>query len=341
MSIAVSKQLNDSERLLRMFAGSLISQTVYAVTELRIPDLLAEGPRTCQELAALTQTEASMLYRTMRFLCDEDIFRETEEQTFELGPLGPLLRSDMPDSLYAHALMYGQPWHSQPAGHFLESLTKGISAFEVKYGTNVFSYLAKHPEAELIFQNSMTAYSRSIIPSILSAYDFSPFDTVVDIGGGHGILMEQLLTSCTQAKGIVFDQPAVIEGTTQFMKQSGLEERCVCVGGNFFEAVPEGGDAYMMKHIIHDWSDEESVSILSNCRSVMKKDGKLLLFEIVLGSGNEAHFGKLLDMEMLAMSTGKERTQAEYERLFQQSGFRLNRIVPTSTHVSIIEGVPK
>ncbi|MCM3339959.1 hypothetical protein M3650_15290 [Paenibacillus sp. MER TA 81-3] len=340
MSIAVPKYLNESERLLRMLAGSIISQAVYAVTQLRIPDLLAEGPRTCQELASLTQTEASMLYRTMRFLCDEDIFRETDEQTFELGPLGPFLRTDTPDSLYAHALMYGQPWHSQPAGHFLESLTKGVSAFEALYGMNVFSYLAKHPEAELIFQNSMSAYSRSIIPAVLAAYDFSQFDTVVDIGGGHGILMEQLLTSCTHTKGIVFDQPAVIDSAKQYIMSLGLEARCDCMGGNFFESVPQGGEAYVMKHIIHDWSDEESISILSNCRSAMKEDGKLLLLEVVLASGNEAHFGKLLDMEMLAMSTGKERTQAEYERLLQQSGFRLNRIVPTSTHVSIIEGVP-
>lgn len=340
MSAEVMEHSEVSGKLMHLLAGSLITQSIYTVARLRIPDLLAERPLTCQELAELTQTQASPLYRVMRFLCGEGIFHETEDKTFELGPLGQVLRSDTPDSLHASALMFGQPWHMKPACHLIDTLTKGIPPFEAAHGMDIFTYFSQHPEDEQIFQNTMSAYSRRIIPAVLGAYDFSQFATVIDIGGGHGILMEQLLRSCKNTRGIVFDQPAVIEGTKQFMKRSGLEDRCKCVGGSFFESVPEGAEAYIMKHIIHDWSDEESVAILSNCRKAMGNKGKLLLLEIVLDSGNETNYDTLVDMEMLTKTTGKERTQAEFEQLYLESGFRLSRVVPTSSTVSIIEGVP-
>lgn len=340
MSAKVMDHSEVSGKLMHLAAGALITQCVYAVARLRIPDLLAEKPLTCQEISELTQTQPAPLYRVMRLLCSEDIFHETEEQKFELGPLGHVLRSDTPDSLHASVIMFGQPWHMKPTCHLLDTLTKGIPSFEAAYGMDIFAYLSQHPEDERTFQNAMSAYSRRVNPEILAAYDFSQFGTVVDIGGGHGVLMEQILRTCKNTSGIVFDQPAVIEGTRQTMKRSGLEDRCRCVGGNFFESVPEGADAYMMKHIIHDWNDEESVTILSNCRKAMGDEGKMLLIEVVLDSGSNANYELLIDMEMLMMTRGKERTKAEFEQLFLKSGFRLSRIVPTSSSISVIEAVP-
>lgn len=329
-----------SEKLLSLLAGSIRLQAIYTITKLKIPDMLAFGPRSCEELAKMADTQVPLLYRTMRFLCTEDIFIEHEDQCFGLGQVGQLLRSDTSDSWYAQTLMFGEPWLTLPLRHFSQTLAMGISTIQAEYGTDLFAYLSKHPESEQIFQQSMSAYSRSGIPSIMSAYDFSQFRTIVDVGGGHGTLMEQLLLAAPGVRGIVFDQPAIIQGTIELMKNSGLEERCECVGGSFFETVPAGGDAYVMKHIIHDWSDDEAVTILSHCREAMGDNGKLLLLEIVVDSENDRKFGKILDIEMLMISSGKERTKAEYEQLLLDAGFRLQNIIPTSTHMSIIEGLP-
>ncbi|UHA73616.1 methyltransferase [Paenibacillus sp. 481] len=339
MSTIVTDKTDAAETLLRKILSDIVPRSIIAVTQLQIPDLLADGPRSCHELATLTQTDEPTLYRLLRFLCCEDIFVELGDKRFELGPLGSFLRSDTPDSIRGYALLYGTPYRKGAWDHILDSLHTGKKPFECANGKLLFPYLADHPEHEQTFQSGMIGLSQHVIPSVLQAYDFSPFDTIVDIGGGHGLLMEQLLRHYEQANGIVFDQAAVIEQTTVHMQKVGLADRCACVSGSFFESVPSG-DALVLKHIIHDWTAEESIRILKHCRASIRADGKLLLLETIIPDGKNKHFSNLFDLEMLAMTSGQERTQAEYTYLLEQAGFRLNNIVHTSTFVSIIEGVP-
>jgi hypothetical protein len=334
-----SEQAVSMERLQRMITGGMISQSIYVVAKLGIPDLLTEGPRSSEDLAAMTDTHAPSLYRLLRSLASIGLFIEREDRKFKLGPLGSYLQSKSSGSLRGAAIMFGEKWHRESWTHLMYSIKTGKPAFNSVYGMGVFEYLSKNPEAGEIFNNAMTDFSSSLRP-LLEAYDFSTFPTLIDVGGGHGSLIELILKVNPDVKGIVYDQPSVIEGTKKHMKNVGLEDRCTCIEGNFFDSVPSGGDAYIMKHIIHDWSDEETITILKNCRQAISQNGKLLLVEAVLPQGNDPHPAKFLDLEMLVMTTGRERTDSEFEDLFKEAGFKLTRIIPTSAAVSIIEGIP-
>ena len=220
------------------------------------------------------------------------------------------------------------------------SVQTGGSSFEHIYGMNLFEYLAQNPESAKIFDESMTNSSAIESAAIAASYDFSSIQTLVDIAGGQGILIASILKSNPTLKGILFDQPHVIERAKRFLEAEGVLERCQLAAGSFFESVPEGGDAYILKYIIHDWDDERAIAILKQCHKVMPANGKILVAEQVIPPGNEPFMGKLLDLQMLAMNSGgRERTEAEYRALFEKAGFKLTRIVPTQDEISIIEGI--
>jgi SAM-dependent methyltransferase len=338
---AVSPKAQDvppQAALMQMMTGYWVSQGIYVAARLGLADLLADGPRTSRELAAATGTHAESLYRVLRMLASVGIFAEDAAGRFGLTPLAEPLRSG-PGSMRSMAIhmLEGPSW--QAWGALLESVQTGRTGFVLANGEEVFPYYAAHPESARPFNEAMTEFSASLSAAVIAAYDFSAFKQIVDVGGGHGGLLTTILKANPQARGVVFDQPEVVAGAPAVIAAQGLQDRAEAVGGDFFEAVPAGGDAYVLKHIIHDWDDERSIAILRNIRRAMADGGRLLLIESVVPAGNAPDFGKLMDVHMLVMTGGRERTEAEHAALFEQAGFRLSRVVPTQSPVSVVEAV--
>lgn len=325
--------------VLQMASGYWVSQSIYVAAKLGIADLLKDSPKSCDELATATGTNATSLYRVLRALASLEVFAETQPHHFTLTPLAACLQSDVPGSMRSFVIMLGEE-HYRAWGELMHGVQTGGSPFEHIYGMNNFEYYAQNPEAAKIFDESMTNFSALKSAAIAASYDFSSIHTLVDVAGGQGLLIASILKSNPTLKGILFDQPYVIERAKPFMDAEGVLERCQLAAGNFFESVPEGGDAYILKHIIHDWDDERAIAILKQCHQVMPANGKVLVAEQVIPPGNEPFMGKLLDLNMLVMTSGgRERTEAEYRVLFEKAGFQLTRIVPTQEDVSIVEGI--
>ena len=249
-----------------------------------------------------------------------------------------LLRSDVDGSMRSMAIFMAEPWHYNVWGDMLHSAKTGGTAWKATYGEEVFDWFQKHPAESEIFNKAMTDMSSSVAPALVAAYDFSGINVLADIAGGHGFLLSQILKANPALKGILFDMDHVIAGSAEMLSKYGVEDRIEAVAGDFFREVP-AADAYIMKHIIHDWDDERCVSIMKNIHTAMNGDGKLLLLEMVVPEGNEPHPSKILDLAMLALPGGLERTEAEYADLFEAAGFRLNRIVPTMSPFSVVEAV--
>ena len=323
----------------RMITGYWISQALHVAAHLGVADLLTDGPRTVSDLAHATGAHARSLYRLLRALASEGVFAEDAQGRFALTPLGESLRSDVPNSQRSMALMNGEE-HYRCWGELLYSVQTGQTAFEKLYGQPIFQHLAAHPRQARIFDEGMVGVHGAETKAMLDAYDFSRFGTLVDIGGGNGSLLVTTLERHPSLRGILYDRPDVIERARSNVKTAGLENRCTLTGGNFFESVPPGGDAYLMRHIIHDWNDEQSRTILRNCRKVLPPTGKLLLVESVIPPGNEPNFAKFLDLTMLVIPGGMERTESEYRELLAGAGIHLERIVPTASVVHVIECVP-
>jgi hypothetical protein len=326
--------------VMQMVTGYWVSQCIYAASKLGVADLLRDGAKTSDELAAMTETNASSLYRLLRALASVGIFAETEAGRFELTPMGNCLRSDVPDSVRDASIMLGDREHYNSWGNILHSIKTGESGFANLFGMNVFEYYAQNPEPAAVFDRAMTSFSSTEIAAVIAAYDFSSIRKLVDVAGGHGSLLTSILKSNPHMEGVLFDLPDVIERAKATI-ETDVANRLQLLTGNFFESVPTGADAYILKHIIHDWDDERSIAILKNCHQAMDKNGRILVVEQVIPPGNTPFMGKLLDVNMLVLCPGgKERTEAEYRELFAAAGFRLNRVVPTQTFVSIVEGVP-
>jgi len=318
--------------LTQLMLGTLASQALYVAAKLGIADHLVDGPRHVDELAQATETDASSLYRVLRALASLGIFTEQGDRVFAMTPTAEPLRSDVPNSLRDVAIFWGEDWHWQTWGKTIYSVRTGNSAWAQAHGDDVFAYFEKNPEAGAVFNRAMSSFSGLATKAVIDAYDFSGIEKLIDIAGGHGRLLAGVLEAYPSMRGVLFDLPHVLEGATRV-------DRCEYVSGDFFVSVPSGGDAYIMKHIIHDWDDERALKILRNIRTAMKPEGRVLLVEAVIADGNNQDFGKLLDLEMLVSPGGKERTAAEYEELFTRAGLRLTRIVPTKSPYSVIEAV--
>jgi hypothetical protein len=239
----------------------------------------------------------------------------------------------------ALAIMYAEEQY-RAWGDMLHSVRTGEPAFEHHFGMGVFEYFAQNSEASAVFNEAMTGWTAQLAGAVVDSYDFSPFGTVVDVGGNQGTLLAAILRSQPRVRGILFDQPHVVASAGELLTAAGVADRCARVGGDFFEAVPTGGGAYVLASVLHDWDDDRCVAILTRCREVMRDPGKLLVVELVLPEGDEPFFGKWLDLHMLVMASGRERTAAEYGTLFRAAGFELARVVPTPAGASIVEGVP-
>lgn len=321
-----------------MLFGAQMQRSVCVAAKLGIPDLLAERAQTAEELAGQTSTHAPSLYRLLRTLASIGVFAENAEKKFELTPISALLRSDVPNSVRDFAVMMGEDWIWQAWAELPYSVKTGGVAHEKAQGMGSFEFFQKNAEAGKVFNAAMTNFTRAIIPVAVEAYDFSRINRLVDIAGGHGLLLAGILKANPHLRGVLFDLPFVIEGAGALLDEQGVTDRVELVSGNFFESVPAGADAYMMKHIIHDWDDESSIKILKNIRAALSENGKVLIIEMVVPDGNEPSPSKALDILMLVMEGGKERTKEEYRRLLEASGFKLTKIVPTKSPYSVIEG---
>ena len=325
--------------LTRILLGSLAAQALYVPAKLGIADLLADGPKSVEELATATDTHAPSLYRVLRAAASLGVFLEQENRTFALNAYAEPLLSNRPNSLRDIAIFMGEDWHWQVWGKTLSSVRTGRSAWAQMHGDDVFDYFRVNPEAAEIFNRAMTSFSALATAAVTEAYDFSGIKTLIDIAGGHGRLLTTILEANPSTRGVLFDLPHVIEGAREHVAATNAADRVEFASGDFFESVPAGGDAYIMKHIIHDWDDERALTILRNIKRAMNPGGRVLLVESVIAEGNNQDFGKLMDIEMLVSPGGKERTAAEYEDLFARAGFRLTRIVPTQSAYSVIEAV--
>jgi ubiquinone/menaquinone biosynthesis C-methylase UbiE len=323
--------------LMQMIMGFMLSQAIYVAAKLGIADLLKEKPGSAAALAKETGTDERSLYRVLRALAGAGIFSEVDEGYFGLTPLAECLRTDAPGSLRASSIFMGEDWHLRPWGDIMHSVKTGQTAFEHVYGKPFFPYIGEHREEARVFDDAMTSMSSFVAPAITAAYDFKGIETLVDVAGGHGLLLASILKANPAMKGILFDVPQVTEGARRVMSQEEVSERCQIIAGDFFSSVPKGADAYLMKHIIHDWDDERALKILGNCHRAMRADGKLLLVEMVIPQADEPSPGKFLDLEMLIFPGGLERTEAEYRALLAKAGFELTNITPTQSPMSVVE----
>jgi hypothetical protein len=336
----VSAEAPPAARLMQMIFGFAITQAISVAARLNLADLLKDGAKSVDELAQATGAEPRPLYRILRALASVGIFAEDGAGRFKLTPLAEPLRSNTPDSLRDFSIFIGADWHWRAWGDLFGSVQSGQPAFEKIYDKAFFEYLGENAGPAQVFNDAMTSISTVSSTAVVDGYDFAGIKKLVDVGGGHGMLLSSILEKYPQMTGILIDAPSVITGTKEAIEARGLSGRCEVVGGDFFASVPAGGDAYIMKHIIHDWNDERASTILRCCHRQMPAEGKLLVVEMVIPEGNAPSFGKLLDLEMLVLLRSFERTEAEYRELFNQSGFRLTRIVPTKSAYSVIEGVP-
>lgn len=320
--------------------GAFTSQAVYVAAKLGIADLVQDNPRSAAELAAATGANPNALYRLLRALSSIGVFTETEPQTFALTPLAEPLLSERPGSMREMAIWIGEEAHWRVYGEMLHSVQTGKTAWSHVHGEEVFPYLFQtNRELGEIFNRAMTSFSASVAPAIAAAYEMSGVEKLVDVAGGHGLLLSAFLKANPHLQGVLFDLPEVIAGANALLESEGVAERVEAATGDFFQNVPAGADAYMMKHIIHDWDDERSITILKNIHSAMNDDGKVLIVEMVVKEANEPDFSKIMDLEMLVSPGGVERTAEEYRQLLAQAGFRLTRIVPTASPYSIVEAV--
>ena len=326
--------------MLQIISGFWISRAVYVIAKLGIPDLLKSGPKTAEELASATEMHAPSLYRILRALASVGVVTRDEGRRFAQTPVSETLVTDAPGSLRWFAVSELGQEHYPAWGNLMHSVKTGEIAFDNFFGVDIWKYFQQNPEDAAVFNNSMSSVTAVTNEAITSLYDFSGFKKLVDVGGGHGGLITSLLKSNPAMKGVLFDAPQVIEGARARIEAAGLAERCETVAGDFFKAVPEGGDAYIMKWIIHDWDDERAITILKNCRNQMPANGRLILVDCVVPETNEPHFSKFIDLNMLVMTGGKERTEKEFEELLAAAGFKLLRVIPTELPTSIVEGAP-
>jgi O-methyltransferase domain len=332
-----------SQFLLQMMTAYVPTAALWVAAELKIADLIGSAPKPVAELARKANVNEDALFRILRVLAMTGIFAETEPRHFALTPPAELLRSDHPQSMRDTVVFLSDPLHFNVAAELLHSVRTGEPTIQRVKGMPVFEYFPTDQVEFDRFHRAMTNLSAIAVSAALEAYDFSGCNTIVDVGGGHGFAICSILKKYPEMKGVLFDLKDIVPGAEKRIGDEGVESRCRTEHGDFFKAVPEGGDVYFMKHILHDWTDEQATTILRNCRRAFdaqgKRNGKIVLLEFVVPPGNEPHPAKVIDIEMLFFPGGRERMEQEWRDLFAGAGFRLNRIVATKSPFSVIEAV--
>ncbi len=323
--------------MLEMITNFWVTRTIYVAAKLGLADLLKDQPKTPDELAGQTGMHALSLYRVLRALASVGVFAEDEQGRFAQTPLSETLQSDVIGSLRATAMVELGQEHFPAWGNVMHSVKTGEIAFDNLFKQPVWEYYAQNPEDAANFNVSMTGFSGMVTLTVLASYDFSGVNKIVDVAGGVGFLISAVLKAYPQMRGALFDLPHVIAEAGPLLDGAGVRNRCELASGDFFEAVPAGGDAYVLKFIIHDWDDEKSIAILKSCHRAMNENGRLLVIEMVVPGLNQPDLSKFLDLNMMVMTGGRERTETEFSALFAAAGFRLTRVIPTPSPVCVIE----
>jgi hypothetical protein len=329
-----------SAQVLQITLAPFITQALYVAAKLGIADLLTGGEKTAAELAAATETHERSLYRVLRALASVGVFLEAKPHTFVNTPMSETLRTDAPNSTRYFVIFGGEEPHWRTMGHMMYSVRTGEPAWQHVHDEPIFPYMFNtNKELGEIFNRAMIGLSHQDIEPLMNAYDFSGVGRLADIAGGYGYLLAEALKKYPAMRGVLFEVPQLLEGAREFMQSSGVADRVEFVSGDFGKDIPVHADVYLLKHIIHDWYDPTSEGILRNIRKHMSDDGRVLIIDGVIPPGNEPHLKKVLDIEMMISPGGVERTAEEFERLLNNSGFRLNRIIPTASPDSIVEAV--
>ena len=332
-------ELPPHAQLVHMATAHWMSHILYVAAKLSLADHLARGPKRADELAAATKTHAPSLSRFMRTLAHLGLVIEDGTAQFALTPLGEALTTGARGAARSAILTLASPWITSGWQRLLESVQTGRPGLEQALGMPIFDWLAKHPEEASLFSETMVSFHGAEPAAVAAAYDFSGMTTIVDVGGATGNLLAAILDKYPGSQGVLYDLPHVVRDAPKLIQGRGLADRVTIVSGSFFERVPEGGDAYLLSHIIHDWTEEQCLTILGHCRRVMMPTSRVLLIEMVLPAGNAPHPGKMLDMMMLVGPSGRERTEPEYRALLSKAGLRLTRVEPTDSAVSVVEAM--
>jgi hypothetical protein len=327
-------------QLVQMATAYWGSRLLYVAAKLDLANHLARGAQSAETLAAATGTHPGALYRLMRTLASLGVLTEDAAQRFALTPLGDALRSDAPGAARATVLTLAGDWIWRGFEQLLYSVETSKSGLERSLGEPMFDWLGKHPADAALFTETMIGFHGAEPAAVAAAYDFSGLATLVDVGGASGDLLTTIMASRPGSRGVLFDLQQALARAPALIEERGLSDRISIQAGSFFDAVPGGGDAYLLSHIIHDWTEKQCLTILANCRAAMKADGRLLIVEMVIPEGNAPHPGKMLDMMMLVGPGGQERTEPEYRALLAKARFRLVKVVPTASAVSVVEAIP-
>lgn len=322
-----------------IWPGAMVLQAIRVAAERGIPDLLKDGPKSAEAIAWATETHASSVQRLLRALASVGVFTESSTGQFQNTELGDLLRTDHPGSLRNWAMFLGAPFVWQTCGALDKAIMTGKPGIDHVFGQSFWSYLAEHADDAAVFNAAMSAGAEMTVPWILEAYDFSHFAQVVDVGGGHGALLEGMLSGNRNLRGVLFDLPSVVDGATS-LRHSPVSDRCDIVGGDFLEGVPEGADAYVLNRVIHDWPDADALRILKNCRRAVRPDGRVLVVELVSTStatGAGQHF---MDLLMLTLVGGRERSEQDFRVLLHDAGFSVVSVIRTAGPSSIVVARP-
>lgn len=326
--------------VIQMASEIWTARAVYAAARLGLADIFSNGPLTAEAVAQNTGMDARSMYRLLRALASRGLFTEVEPRRFALTDLGTALRSGAPGGARAMVLTIGGDWQWKAWDHFFDALKTGQPGLRKAFGVGLFEYLAAHPDDSARYDEAMMGFYSAVGPAVVAAYDFSPFKAVADLGGGTGTLLANILRANEQLCGTVFELSYAAPRARETVEKLGLAARCDVMEGDFFKGVPSGYDVYILSHVLHDWNDEQALAILHNCRAAVGKDSKLLIVEAVLPPGDIPHPGKLIDLLMLTVTGGLERTTDEYGHLLEAAGFKLTRVVPTAIPQSVVEAVP-
>jgi len=344
MAVAIKNQPRPAPQQIVFGAalGHIVSSCIQAAVKLEIIEQIASGMRQVSQLAQKARVNEDAVYRILRVLEMAGLVVEDSSRSFQLTEAGSLLRKDAPGSMRHIVEFMTDPLHSKVYGQVTEAIKAGQVPFERVFGEQFFQWVTRpeNQDEATVFHNAMVSFSESCIAAFLEAYDFSQFHTIADVGGGLGGIVRAILKACPKLKGMITELPEVVEPARKAIAEDGLSSRCSAVVSDFFASIPAGADAYFMKHILHDWNDEDATCILKNIRAVIPPLGKLVLAESVVPSDGTPHLFKLIDIEMLVFLRGKERTEPEWRRLLSGAAFRLTRVIETKSPLNLIEALP-
>ncbi len=334
------RDLSAAYSLVDLIQGAVITQAISVAATLGIADVLGDGPLPAEEIAKRVGSDPEATYRLLRTLSGYSVFAVAPDGRFELTPMADALRDRAPDSMRGLAMLMGHPLLWEDWGHLLSSVSTGEASLPKVRGMGAYEFLMANPDYAATFFQGMRAMSESETAPVLAAYDFSRYRTIVDVVGGRGTLLAGILAQSPSSHGVLYDSEFATADAPSLFDAAGVGGRVTIENGGHFDKLPVGADAYVLKHILHDFAEPQCLALLTNVRDAIAPDGTMLVIEYVLNADNQRHLGNIIDLWLLLLLGAKERTLPQYTELFAKAGLKVIRSVPTTSPVSIIEAVP-